>query len=67
MKLQAGCALDVFENEPHPKQELVDMDNVIMTPHVGSATHGARYALSKEAAANVLSFFKAGKAINRVN
>lgn len=63
----AGCALDVFENEPHPKQELVDMDNVIMTPHVGSATHGARYALSKEAAANVLSFFKAGKAINRVN
>lgn len=35
----AGAALDVFENEPHPRQKLVDMDNVIMTPHAGSATH----------------------------
>lgn len=58
---------DVFENEPHPRQELVDMDNVIMTPHVGSATHIARYNLSKEAANNVLPFFKDGKAINKVN
>ena len=63
----AGAALDVFENEPHPRQELVNMDNVIMTPHVGSATHIARYNLSKEAANNVLPFFKDGKAINKVN
>ena len=59
--------MDVFENEPHPGQELVDMDNVIMTPHVGSATHIARYNLSKEAANNVLPFFKNVKAINKVN
>lgn len=63
----AGAALDVFENEPHPRQELVEMDNVIMTPHVGSATHVARYNLFKEAANNVLSFFKDGKAINQIN
>ena len=63
----AGAALDVFENEPHPKQELVDMDNVIMTPHVGSAPHVARFNLSKEAANNVLAFFKDGKAVNQVN
>lgn len=63
----AGAALDVFENEPHPKQDLVDMDNVIMTPHVGSATHIARYNLTKEAANNVLAFFKDGKAVNQVN
>ena len=63
----AGAALDVFENEPHPRQELVDMDNVIMTPHAGSATHIARYNLSKEAANNILPFFKDGKAINKVN
>ena len=63
----AGAALDVFENEPHPRQELVEMDNVIMTPHVGSATHVARYNLSKEAANNVLSFFNDGKAINQIN
>ena len=63
----AGAALDVFENEPHPRQELVEMDNVIMTPHVGSATHVARFNLSKEAANNVLSFFKDGKATNQIN
>lgn len=63
----AGAALDVFENEPHPRQELVNMDNVIMTPHAGSATHIARYNLSKEAANNILPFFKDGKAINKVN
>lgn len=63
----AGAALDVFENEPHPRQELVEMENVIMTPHVGSATHVARFNLSKEAANNVLSFFKDGKAINQIN
>lgn len=63
----AGAALDVFENEPHPRPELVEMDNVIMTPHVGSATHIARFNLSKEAANNVLSFFKDGQAINQIN
>ena len=63
----AGAALDVFENEPHPRQELVEMDNVIMTPHVGSAAHVARFNLSKEAANNVLSFFKDGKASNQIN
>ena len=43
------------------------MYNVIMTPHPGSATHIARYNLSKEAANNVLPFFKDGKVINKVN
>lgn len=56
-----------FENEPYPKQDLVNMDNVIMTPHVGSATHKARYNLTKEAANNILTFFKEGKVINSVN
>lgn len=59
--------MDVFENEPYPKPELVGMDNVIMTPHVGSATHVARFNLSQEAANNVLSFFKDNKAINQIN
>ena len=64
----AGAALDVFENEPYPKQDLVNMDNVIMTPHVGSATHKARYNLTKERLANnILTFFKEGKVINSVN
>ena len=63
----AGAALDVFENEPYPKQDLVNMDNVIMAPHVGSATHKARYNLTKEAANNILTFFKEGKVINSVN
>lgn len=63
----AGAGLDVFENEPHPRPELVDMDNVIMTPHVGSATHVARYNLTKEAAGNILSFFRDGQVTNQIN
>lgn len=62
----AGAAHDVFENEPHPRQELVEMDNVIMTPHVGSATHVARYNLTKEAADNILNFFENKQAENKL-
>lgn len=42
------------------------MDNVIMTPHVGSATHVARYNLTKEAADNILNFFENKQAENKL-
>src|SRR5207237_421941 len=34
----AGAGLDVFEHEPRPDAALLEMPNVVMTPHVGSAT-----------------------------
>jgi glyoxylate reductase len=37
----AGAALDVFDNEPNIDPELVGMENVILTPHIASATHEA--------------------------
>lgn len=63
----AGAGLDVYEDEPHINPELLDLDNVVLTPHAGSATHVARYNLSKEAAENVYSFLVDGKAINQIN
>ncbi|GAA3629603.1 2-hydroxyacid dehydrogenase family protein [Lactobacillus hamsteri] len=63
----AGAGLDVLENEPHIDEELAALDNVIMTPHVGSATHVARQNLTKEASENIISFFVNGKALNQVD
>lgn len=63
----AGAGLDVYEDEPDINPELLDLENVILTPHAGSATHVARYNLSKEAAKNVYSFLVDGKAINQIN
>lgn len=37
-----GAGLDVFENEPHVPQELIDSDRAILLPHIGSATTGTR-------------------------
>ncbi len=50
----AGAALDVWENEPHPRPELVEMENVILTPHIASATRSARMAMGNAAVANMV-------------
>jgi glyoxylate reductase len=41
----AGAALDVFENEPVVSEELLAMENVVLTPHIASATRDARLAM----------------------
>jgi glyoxylate reductase len=41
----AGAALDVFEREPQVPEELLGMEHVVLTPHVGSATEEAREAM----------------------
>jgi glyoxylate reductase len=43
----AGAALDVFEHEPAVPEELLRMDNVIVTPHIASATREARLAMGR--------------------
>ncbi|GAB3279847.1 2-hydroxyacid dehydrogenase [Parasphingorhabdus pacifica] len=49
----AGAALDVFEREPEVEPGLIDLDNVVMVPHLGSATVETRTAMAELAAANV--------------
>lgn len=55
----AGAALDVFEKEPvDPNNLLISMDNVVLTPHMASATFEARRMLAEAAAENILSVFR---------
>jgi lactate dehydrogenase-like 2-hydroxyacid dehydrogenase len=56
----AGAGLDVFENEPRVPQALREMDNVVLTPHMASATHETRQAMADLALANLQAHF-AGK------
>jgi glyoxylate reductase len=41
----AGAALDVYEHEPKVAAELLELDNVVLTPHVASATRETREAM----------------------
>jgi lactate dehydrogenase-like 2-hydroxyacid dehydrogenase len=41
----AGAALDVFEHEPAVSEELLGMENVVLTPHIASATRETRHAM----------------------
>jgi len=49
----AGAGLDVYQNEPRPHPELLRMDNVVMTPHAGSAVSGLREAMANVAVDNI--------------
>jgi lactate dehydrogenase-like 2-hydroxyacid dehydrogenase len=49
----AGAALDVFENEPNPNKVFLNLDNVLLTPHIGSATSETRIAMTNLAVDNL--------------
>ncbi len=51
----AGAGLDVYENEPAMADGLAELDNVVVTPHVASATRETRDAMARLAARNVLA------------
>lgn len=56
----AAAALDVFEGEPAVHPKLLALDNALLTPHIASASHDARRAMTAMAVDNVLAVFGHG-------
>ena len=52
-----GAGLDVFNNEPNLDKRYLELDNCFVLPHVGSATHETRLAMSMLAVNNIKCFF----------
>jgi lactate dehydrogenase-like 2-hydroxyacid dehydrogenase len=53
----AGAGLDVFADEPHVPEELIPMDNVVLLPHIGSATIETRIKMGQLVIDNILAHF----------
>ncbi len=62
----AGAALDVFEREPTVTPELLTMENVVLLPHLGSATQETRVAMGLRALENLKAFFAGAPPRDRV-
>jgi lactate dehydrogenase-like 2-hydroxyacid dehydrogenase len=62
----AGAGLDVFESEPDVPAALCRLDNVVLQPHVGSATHETRGAMAQLVVDNIVSYFEKGEALTVV-
>ncbi len=62
-----GAALDVFEHEPKVPDALKSMNNVVLMPHVASATHETRRAMLDLVLENIASFCATGKVLTPVN
>jgi glyoxylate reductase len=62
----AAAGLDVFENEPHFHPDFLTLSNVVLTPHIASASEPTRRAMQQCAVDNLIHFFEHGEAINLV-
>lgn len=62
----AGAALDVFAEEPRVPKALLGMDNVVLTPHIGTATRETRGAMAQLVIDNVRSFLDTGRLLTPV-
>jgi len=65
-KTIAGAGLDVYENEPKVNEKLLKLDNVVLLPHLGSATVETRTAMATTAANNALEILSGKKPLNPV-
>ncbi len=65
-KVIAGAGLDVFEQEPSVSPGLLDRENVVLLPHLGSATRETRVAMGLKVLENAVAFFKGEEPPNRV-
>ena len=68
MKTIAGAGIDVFETEPiDPMNPLIELDNIVMTPHIASASIDTRTAMAMMAASNIIAVFEGKVPPNAVN
>ena len=63
----AAAGLDVYEREPEIEPELLQMENVVLAPHIGSATRETRLRMCMMAAENLVSVLKGERPPNLVN
>ncbi|HEY9094209.1 MAG TPA: D-glycerate dehydrogenase [Hydrogenophaga sp.] len=63
----AAAGLDVFEGEPAINPGLLEVPNVVLTPHIASATLKTRRAMAQLAADNLIGYLIEGKALTPVN
>ena len=63
----AGAGLDVFEGEPRLNAEYVKLSNVVLTPHIGSASRATRIIMCDTAAANMTAVLEGREPPNPVN
>jgi len=61
------AGLDVYENEPKINSELLKLENVVLLPHIGSATEEARSSMAVLAAKNVIEVLNGRQALTPVN
>jgi lactate dehydrogenase-like 2-hydroxyacid dehydrogenase len=62
----AGAGLDVYEGEPHVAPELIALENVVLLPHLGSATRETREQMGMRVLANLDAWFKGEALPDRV-
>ncbi len=60
----AGAGLDVYADEPRVPPELMTLDNVVLLPHIASATHQTRQAMADRVFDNLQSFFATGQPVS---
>ncbi|MDE5421820.1 hydroxyacid dehydrogenase [Ancylomarina sp. DW003] len=63
----AGAALDVFEDEPHITPQLLELNNAVLVPHIGTACIETRIEMAEEASQNILDHWEKGRSKNQVN
>ncbi|MGY9003778.1 MAG: NAD(P)-dependent oxidoreductase, partial [Rhodospirillales bacterium] len=62
----AGAGLDVYENEPKINEKLLELENVVLLPHMSSATIEGRVAMGEKVMINIQSYIDGHSPPDRV-